>query len=525
MLLFICTMCALSNICTMEVVNKRNESRISISALNVKGIHTSFAYVTDLMKSNDVIVVSEHWLPNQQLYKLKHINPDFNCCAKAGNQVDMFSSHAWGGVAILWHKKIDSCVKKVETNSNRICIMCISQNKRKDMYIIAVYLPQAGCNIDSFEDEMVMLEEYVLQYSSCGDIIIIGDTNCHFGDKIGSRGWGKSSKHGKMMLEMMERNGLISVDMGTLCKGPSYTYHQGEKSRSYIDHCIVNKSFCSRIIECEILPECIENTSDHLVVKVVIDMEGTMTTEDLYANIQRKDIAWHKVNGDDINTLYTKKLDECLKEKITNFNINLNDCDISVTKMGDIVKLLTDSMSQCSKCLPKKGYNKSLKPYWTKDLSILSKENKHISKLWKMAGCPRENDNELWQKYKLIKKTFRQRQRAAVIKYESEQMKRFIESQDIDCKYFWYLVNLSRKTKGKTIIPLQDENGVMITDTKKIKEMWRVYFEEMFNSSLSNHQNDDNWVQYIDRQVDIEFEKSKLHDSCVLKNKFNEFKI
>ena len=108
-------------------------------------------------------------------------------------------------------------------------------------------------------------------------------------------------------------------------------------------------------------------------------------------NCQRPDVAWYKMNASEICEMYTDKVESALTHVVTTSSRYLDKLGIKGVEI--LIDLLKNVMLECSKCLPKKGFNKAVKPYWTKDLSELSKPNKQILRIWKMAGCPRDENN------------------------------------------------------------------------------------------------------------------------------------
>ena len=103
-----------------------------------------------------------------------------------------------------------------------------------------------------------------------GDVIIIGDTNCHIGPEVSNRGWGLTTANAQHLLNMAERQTLWVTDLDSSCTGPNYTYFRENTGRSYIDHCLVSTGLRAHGVVCCILPDSVLNTSDHLAVTAVL---------------------------------------------------------------------------------------------------------------------------------------------------------------------------------------------------------------------------------------------------------------
>ena len=94
------------------------------------------------------------------------------------------------------------------------------------------------------------------KYSPLGICIIIGDINVSFSREQGMRCIGNRSANGNNFMTVIQSNGMYVVDTGPKGSGPTYTF-TGGYGNSYLDHIIVPKEFESRVINCEVLPECV----------------------------------------------------------------------------------------------------------------------------------------------------------------------------------------------------------------------------------------------------------------------------
>ncbi len=74
------------------------------------------------------------------------------------------------------------------------------------IYIIDVYLPQQGCQIASFSEYLGELKGVINLSNNDGEIIVIGSTNCHFGQEVTIQCWGKTTDQARLMLNMVVKN-------------------------------------------------------------------------------------------------------------------------------------------------------------------------------------------------------------------------------------------------------------------------------------------------------------------------------
>ena len=164
-------------------------SNITIASWNMRSLVSAKPYINELLNMSDVLVLSEHRLFKNELHKLGQINCNIEYEAKASDELDSkdqsnYSGHC--GIAIFWQRKLSNRVKVINNESDRICaIEVINVYNTQSMFIISVYLPQQGCKKSSFITHLEIMEKLVWQCKRKGEVIIIGDFNCHFGFEVG----------------------------------------------------------------------------------------------------------------------------------------------------------------------------------------------------------------------------------------------------------------------------------------------------------------------------------------------------
>jgi hypothetical protein len=183
---------------------------------------------------------------------------------------------------------------------------------------------------------------------------------------------------------------------------------------------------------------------------------------------------------------YRDSLDEILMTEMEKLNIKIEQIIEKDSYKNLCPNLLHNTISRSivnvNAKMPHSKFNKKLKPYWSRELSRLAKNKKHVEVAWKQAGKPRQNGDILWQNYKQAKREFRQELRRAKVEYELKNMNQIESSDGIDTRFYWYLVNKSRRTFQRKVKAVYDENGGLITETDQIREEWYMYFKELFQS-------------------------------------------
>ena len=85
-----------------------------------------------LCNDYDVIFLQEHWLCEDELNKLKAVNPDFSAFGVSAidTQSGILSGRLYGGVGILWRKSISKYITVVQYDDKRMIgyKLCINNN-------------------------------------------------------------------------------------------------------------------------------------------------------------------------------------------------------------------------------------------------------------------------------------------------------------------------------------------------------------------------------------------------------------
>ena len=79
-----------------------------VSTFNVNGVKTSSTTIQEMCKHFDIIMIQEHWLYPDELSYLSMLSNDFNGFGLSPMPVGekLLSGRPYGGVGIMWHKKL-----------------------------------------------------------------------------------------------------------------------------------------------------------------------------------------------------------------------------------------------------------------------------------------------------------------------------------------------------------------------------------------------------------------------------------
>ena len=217
------------------------------------------------MKTEDIILIQEHWLFNCQLNLLNEL--DVNLIA-SGKSVDFYDPippiqipRGYGGVVILWNKCIDHLVNDIEFGNEHI--KCIELNTKQKLLIVCVHMPCNGekDSYHAFVDCIDQLNELILRFQNTHDIIIGGDFN---ENAIVNNG----SKRSQTFHTFLKENELET-------KNPGFTFvHPNGRDTSAIDF-FLYKQRCSQKGVKITRSNIIENVSDHYPVALSYELDFT----------------------------------------------------------------------------------------------------------------------------------------------------------------------------------------------------------------------------------------------------------
>ena len=158
-----------------------SHSKLKLMTCNATGIMSSASYLIDTIntKNIDICGISEHWLYEKDLHFLKSIDTNYKCHSVSDFSLKFPSNRkvGKGGVALLWHIKLDNKVSPIEIDDDRIIGIELLIDSINSYFIFQVYLPCKNYAGSKYKDYIEKLENLVSTYSSRGTVFIMGDMN------------------------------------------------------------------------------------------------------------------------------------------------------------------------------------------------------------------------------------------------------------------------------------------------------------------------------------------------------------
>ena len=471
-------------------------SSVSLGSYNVKGIIRNVLYLDSLLEKMDIdiMVISEHWLFNDNLCFLDAIHSKYTSHAASDcslNPLDPYR-RGKGGIGIMWKCCHSPLIHKIECESDRIIGISFQMDRLHSLTIIAVYLPDPNYGEELFCECLEKLQDLYHTYSQISEVIIMGDFNAHLPKD--------SSAHSTLkprstnLRNLLGNMNMISVNTSSKCTGPDYTY-QGFKGgpTSMIDHICLNDTKTDLIETCCIIEDNGYNLSDHLPVYLKLNIVPLQVPE---MEMHRCKYKWKSLTSE---------------QKINGYGASLG---LRLQQTGkpkfeepsDVVNfhnILVNEMKTCSDHhVPNVKFKKHLKPYWKAENYILRQlhqimRTKRIT--WLREGRPRGHEFISYVEYKYAKRDFRKKMRELAFKDEQQFYEEIEQASSIDQNNFWRLINSKRKKKGSCVYELK-VNDKIYRHPVDILESWEEHFTNLYSETDASDQFDQTFKEEIERE-------------------------
>ena len=345
------------------------------------------------------------------------------------------------------------------------------------------------------------------------------------------RGYGVTSRHARILYNLSVDCDCKIADLDKSCVGPNYTFDVPGVGRSYIDHCMVSSQLLPFVNHCEVIPEDIHNNSDHLPLKIKVLLPKLKYSSSYEMRPRVQKFAWNKLDDSSIRQGYTHLLGVHLQRLLAETTLTNSlpqsprDVDTFLDSIIDIILNVTRGT------VPQVNFDAKIKQNWSSDLKLLNKNQLHARKRWIQEGRPRDEQSKVWLEYKQAKRQYHTTRKQAEFDYNLRCIDDFTKAEQMDQRYFWYLVNKSRKPNTtKRMQPTRDTEGNLLYDPTSITKSWRDYYADLYTPKSepwyddSHHQHvvdtlsslqmtylckDDDMVTFTENDVKLKCDKLK----------------
>ena len=149
----------------------------TVVTYNCHGFNQGRPLLQDLLQSNDIICIQEHWLSSGDMNKLSDLSEDFSVIASfAVDSVlggGVLRGRPYGGLAIFVKSNM-ICKWSIICKSDRLIIIQVN-----NLLICNVYMPND--DLDMFTCILGNISDYITNRDRCVDhYVVAGDFNCSF---------------------------------------------------------------------------------------------------------------------------------------------------------------------------------------------------------------------------------------------------------------------------------------------------------------------------------------------------------
>ncbi|CAC5418217.1 unnamed protein product [Mytilus coruscus] len=351
----------------------------------------------------------------------------------------------YGGVDILWKKKIDHVIKPIDLGSERIQCIEIKENSKSNILLTSVYLPAKGSknHLSEYQDVIDQLYELYQKYHKPHKIIIGGDTNEDLNVQTGT-------KRNLYLRDFINEYGLKYDN-----KAKTFVNSIGQEFSEidYFMHNLADQDFQAK----QVLNELIENTSDHHPIRMSIKFKYKSAEVNRKQNnsMIKKKVNWDKVDEE----WYSAHIDSLQ----INENMEETAVEEAILKLCELLRETADLTSSSKAIFNAKPKLK----VWTPEIQVVLKTARKKYKVWKNHGKPNNKNNKMLMEKKQSKKDFRRAVRIELAKQKSKEKETILETRTKDAKMFHKLVRNNRK-KGNDAIMELEVNGKKYVENDNI---------------------------------------------------------
>ena len=355
----------------------------SVCSFNMHGFNQGHHYLADLCvaQCHDVIMIQEHWLLEQDIYKIRNVDANYVCIASSamGNASakGVLKGRPFGGIGVLINKHFAHLLKCTKIEERFLIIQL------GNTLFINVYFPvckdKATYEVE-MEDLLTMIGQ-VIESSKAQNVIMGGDFNFDLT---------RVHPGCPPMFDFMWNNKLASC-RDFFDDSVPYTYrHESLGVQSFIDNFVISSELVKKVVCCEVLDSG-TNLSDHCAIQLMVEL-SVATHKHVRPNHQpiRTRLRWDKANKDNYYAetyLYLHAVDMSFMK---NCDGKCNGaCNVHIEAVYDqVVKALNRAAASTVPKTPQKFY----KFWWDEHLSDLKRRSLDAHTLWVASGRPGRGD-------------------------------------------------------------------------------------------------------------------------------------
>jgi exonuclease III len=451
---------------------------LKLSSYNVRGLPKDCRGlhlrpdILEFLTNSDILCVQETWYCKQDLAGLNCLHNNYH--GWGTTTVDyrdgLVAGHPPGGVAILWHSRLDSHIKPVDINCSFAAAIEVNLGSKK-FFVVNVYLPyQCPANEELYVDCLGALESAIEEFgSTC--FVVLGDWNANPGDA-------ENSLFARHMNNFCLDNSFI-ISSQVVLPDDSYTYISSAwETCSWLDHAVSSSDFHNSIHEM-----CVHyniSDEDHIPFTMWLSTDRIPNITDATNKMDSNSCKWSHLT-EEVIAKYTEMTDQLLQDIIIGSDLrctNVNCTDVShidaANKLySDLIGCLKKAeLAVFTRSSQKAKYNK---PGWSDHVQELYQCSRHAYMVWCDAGKPRHG--HLYERHKDAKVKYKYARRF-ISRNENALRKEALANKlcNLDQREFWKEIKLINNCKTPLPASVSDAVG-----EHQIADLWKRHFDTLFN--------------------------------------------
>uniref|UniRef100_A0A8D8RWT4 Craniofacial development protein 2 n=1 Tax=Cacopsylla melanoneura TaxID=428564 RepID=A0A8D8RWT4_9HEMI len=388
---------------------------------------------------------------------------------------------ARNGVAIIISPYIKDKLEKVTNISDRMMHIKIRIETKKTLDILQCYAPQTGLSMEEKEEFEQLLEDNIVDEYT----VIMGDMNAQVGENrhgyeevLGPHGWGSTNHEGEKLLDVCLRNGLLVTNSWykkrESHKITRFGWNLAQTQKSVIDYFLVHKNIKRNLLDVKVIPSVALGSDHRLLV-------ATFRFNKFTGNQHQQE---RKIKVWKLKDLETRlKFQDMIKQSIPIGDVGDLEDEWKTFKEA----FIRAAEETCGRTNNKRRWKET--PWWnniTKEAVI--KKNQSFRNYFKHRT---PQNRELYINAK--------KEANLIVKQEREKWlrnweKTMLEDVDGNKKLLYGMVKNKRRDKNNNNGPMIDETNNLITEERKIKKLWKEYFDELLNVNVQDGNNNNEGI-------------------------------
>ena len=258
-------------------------------------------------------------------------------------------------------------------------------NNSVPLFILSVYLPSSNNNIDEYDEYLDYLWALCDSLSAKCIAVAIGDFNVDLVNSLGNRGTVNPNPRGVKLLDFANYFKLCPTNLLRICEGPLVTYFSHcERYKSTTDYICLPNCLYHSIVSCRTFDRDIENTSDHVLVKLQIEFSMDTHINMINDTNSYSGVNWSKFSQEETERTYPTAISADLE------NVTIVEHDNLTNSRENLTKIFVQHSHSLMKFICKTKNNKRVYFQLPDDVKVARSLVKAGFNVWKQRCFPLE---------------------------------------------------------------------------------------------------------------------------------------